>query len=59
MGTYLVTGNHEYYFGNAIEWLDYFKSIKINVLDNRFLIYLNKIDSQNLYKIRLIIDIAI
>ncbi|VDN53977.1 unnamed protein product [Dracunculus medinensis] len=35
MGTYLVTGNHEYYFGNAIEWLDYFKSIKINVLDNR------------------------
>ncbi|MFH4977013.1 hypothetical protein AB6A40_003722 [Gnathostoma spinigerum] len=33
-GTFFVTGNHEYYYDNAIEWIHYFSSMGITVLEN-------------------------
>ncbi|KAI1715502.1 calcineurin-like phosphoesterase domain-containing protein [Ditylenchus destructor] len=33
-GTFFVTGNHEYYYGNAEEWIHLFRSYGINVLLN-------------------------
>ncbi|VDK54337.1 unnamed protein product [Anisakis simplex] len=34
-GTFYVTGNHEYYYGNALDWFEFFKTLGIQVLDNR------------------------
>uniref|UniRef100_A0A915BPK5 Calcineurin-like phosphoesterase domain-containing protein n=1 Tax=Parascaris univalens TaxID=6257 RepID=A0A915BPK5_PARUN len=34
-GSFYVTGNHEYYYGNALEWIEQFKTFGVNVLENR------------------------
>ncbi|KHN84870.1 Lamin-1 [Toxocara canis] len=36
-GSFYVTGNHEYYYGNALDWIVQFKAFGIRVLDNRSL----------------------
>uniref|UniRef100_A0A9J2P2F1 G-patch domain-containing protein n=1 Tax=Ascaris lumbricoides TaxID=6252 RepID=A0A9J2P2F1_ASCLU len=33
-GSFYVTGNHEYYYGNALEWIEQFKAFGVHVLDN-------------------------
>ncbi|VDK58672.1 unnamed protein product, partial [Cylicostephanus goldi] len=33
--TYFVTGNHEYYYGDAKKWLDLYKDHRIRVLNNQ------------------------
>uniref|UniRef100_A0A914EJN2 Calcineurin-like phosphoesterase domain-containing protein n=1 Tax=Acrobeloides nanus TaxID=290746 RepID=A0A914EJN2_9BILA len=36
IGTFFTTGNHEYYYGSALEWFDHFKnSYGITILDNK------------------------
>jgi len=35
-GTFYVTGNHEYYYGNVNEWFELFESYGIKILKNRF-----------------------
>jgi uncharacterized protein len=35
LGTFFVTGNHEYYYGNVDEWFELFDSYGIRVLKNR------------------------
>ncbi|CAK5076193.1 unnamed protein product [Meloidogyne enterolobii] len=34
-GTFYVTGNHEYYYGNVNEWFELFESYGITILKNR------------------------
>uniref|UniRef100_A0A915MGK4 Calcineurin-like phosphoesterase domain-containing protein n=1 Tax=Meloidogyne javanica TaxID=6303 RepID=A0A915MGK4_MELJA len=34
-GTFYVTGNHEYYYGNVNEWFELFESYGIKILKNR------------------------
>lgn len=35
-GTFFTTGNHEYYYGSVLEWLDLFKNrYGIRILDNK------------------------
>lgn len=34
--TFYVSGNHEYYYGNALEWFDLFQQYGFEVLNNRF-----------------------
>uniref|UniRef100_A0A1I8BXD6 Metallophos domain-containing protein n=1 Tax=Meloidogyne hapla TaxID=6305 RepID=A0A1I8BXD6_MELHA len=34
-GTFFVTGNHEYYYGNVNEWFELFESYGIKILKNR------------------------
>lgn len=44
LGTFYVTGNHEYYYGNVEDWLALFRSYGITVLNNKYaVIRLNKI----------------
>uniref|UniRef100_A0A1I7XH05 Metallophos domain-containing protein n=1 Tax=Heterorhabditis bacteriophora TaxID=37862 RepID=A0A1I7XH05_HETBA len=40
--TYFVTGNHEYYYGNVMEWIDLYRQNGINVLQNRLVHFLYK-----------------
>uniref|UniRef100_A0A914E847 Calcineurin-like phosphoesterase domain-containing protein n=1 Tax=Acrobeloides nanus TaxID=290746 RepID=A0A914E847_9BILA len=36
IGTFFTTGNHEYYYGSALEWFDHFNnSYGITILDNK------------------------
>uniref|UniRef100_A0A914DJ18 Calcineurin-like phosphoesterase domain-containing protein n=1 Tax=Acrobeloides nanus TaxID=290746 RepID=A0A914DJ18_9BILA len=42
-GTYFVTGNHEYFYGDAMEWIDLFNnSYGMNVLDNK-VVHINNV----------------
>uniref|UniRef100_A0A1I7V785 Metallophos domain-containing protein n=1 Tax=Loa loa TaxID=7209 RepID=A0A1I7V785_LOALO len=37
--TFYVSGNHEYYYGNASEWFDLFQQYGFEVLNNRHVIF--------------------